>query len=124
VGRRKKGDDSARDSTEKVFVMDAGNSSLSAGSFRSLQKEEPNHLAGAETSAQPSAPAAISKSVPSFSTAQKVGLFAVVQHVRPFPFDREGLVTVAVIVALPILPLTLTMFSFQELVGRLLKVLF
>jgi len=57
------------------------------------------------------------------SLADLANSFAVVQHIRPFPFGREGLITVAVIVGLPILPLTLTMFSFQELVSRLLKVL-
>jgi len=58
------------------------------------------------------------------SLADLANSFAIVQHIRPFPFGREALIAVAVIVALPILPLTLTMFSFQELVGRLLKVLF
>jgi len=62
------------------------------------------------------------------SLADLANGFAIVQHIRPFPFGREALIAVAVIVAvivaLPILPLTLTMFSFQELVGRLLKVLF
>jgi hypothetical protein len=58
------------------------------------------------------------------SLADLANSFTVVKRVRPFPFGREAIVAVAVIVALPILPLTLTMFSFEELVGRLLKVLF
>lgn len=57
------------------------------------------------------------------SLADLANSFAVVQHIRPFPFGREAIITVAVIVVLPILPLTLTMFSFQELVSRVLKIL-
>jgi hypothetical protein len=58
------------------------------------------------------------------SLADLANSFTIVQHIRPFPFGREALIAVAVIVALPILPLTLTLFSFQELVSRLVKVLF
>jgi hypothetical protein len=49
--------------------------------------------------------------------------FAVVQNVRIFPFGREALIAVAFFIALPILPLTLTMFSLQEMVVRLVQVL-
>lgn len=57
------------------------------------------------------------------SLADLANSFAVVQHVVPFPFGREALISLVVMIALPILPLLLTMFSFKELVERLLKVL-
>jgi hypothetical protein len=57
------------------------------------------------------------------SLADLANSFAVVQHVQPFPFGREAIIAVAVFVALPLLPLSLTMFSFQEMVARLVKVL-
>jgi hypothetical protein len=57
------------------------------------------------------------------SLADLANSFAVVQHIRPFPFGREAIVAVAVVIALPILPLTLTMFSLQEMVARLVQVL-
>jgi hypothetical protein len=57
------------------------------------------------------------------SLADLANSFAVVQHIRPFPFGTETLVALAVFIALPILPLSLTMFSFQEIVTRLLGVL-
>jgi hypothetical protein len=57
------------------------------------------------------------------SLADLANSFAVVQHVRPFPFGAEAIVAVAIFIALPILPLSLTMFSFQEIVTRLLGVL-
>ena len=57
------------------------------------------------------------------SLADLANSFAVVQHVRPFPFGREAIIAVAVLIALPLLPLGLTMFSLQELVARLVNVL-
>jgi hypothetical protein len=48
--------------------------------------------------------------------------FEVVQGIRPFSFGRPALVTVAVCIVLPISPLIFTMFSFQELVQRLLQI--
>jgi hypothetical protein len=57
------------------------------------------------------------------SLADLANSFEVVQHIQPFPFGRPAIVAVAVCVALPILPLSLTMFSLQELVTRLVKVL-
>ena len=47
VRKRKKGDDTAKDITEAIFVMDAGDGSLPADFFRGLQKEERNHHADA-----------------------------------------------------------------------------
>jgi len=58
------------------------------------------------------------------SLADLANSFAIVQHVVPFPFGREALISLAVLIVLPLLPLLLTMFSLQELVERLLKVLF
>jgi hypothetical protein len=57
------------------------------------------------------------------SLADLANSFEVVQHIQPFPFGRPAIIAVAVCVALPILPLSLTMFSLQELVTRLVKVL-
>jgi hypothetical protein len=57
------------------------------------------------------------------SLADLANSFGIVEHIRPFPFGRSAVVAVAVNVALPILPLGLTMFSLQELVTRLVKVL-
>jgi hypothetical protein len=57
------------------------------------------------------------------SLADLANSFEVVQHIQPFPFGRPAIVAVAVCVALPILPLSLTMFSLQELVTRLVRVL-
>jgi hypothetical protein len=57
------------------------------------------------------------------SLADLANSFAIVQHIRPVPFGREAIIAVAVFVALPLLPLSLTMFSFQELVARLVNVL-
>jgi len=57
------------------------------------------------------------------SLADLANSFEVVEHIQPFPFGRSAIVAVAVCVVLPILPLSLTMFSLQELVARLVKVL-
>ncbi|HVP00297.1 MAG TPA: hypothetical protein VMT15_19635 [Bryobacteraceae bacterium] len=57
------------------------------------------------------------------SLADLANSFEVVQHIRPFPFGRPAIIAVAVLTALPILPLSLTMFSPQELVAQLLRVL-
>jgi hypothetical protein len=57
------------------------------------------------------------------SLADLANSFAVVQNIRPFPFGREAIFAVAVVIALPLLPLSLTMFSLQELVAKLMQVL-
>ena len=57
------------------------------------------------------------------SLADLANSFAVVQHIQPFPFGKEAIIAVAVFIVLPILPLTLTMFSLQELVARLVQIL-
>jgi hypothetical protein len=56
------------------------------------------------------------------SLADLANSFAVVQNIRPFPFGKQAIIAVAVFVALPLLPLSLTMFSLQELVARLVQV--
>ncbi len=56
------------------------------------------------------------------SLADLANSFAVVQSILPFPFGRSSLVGLVVVIALPLLPLALTMFPPQELVLRLLKV--
>jgi hypothetical protein len=57
------------------------------------------------------------------SLADLANSFAIVKSIVPFPFGRSSLIGLAVIVALPLLPLTLTMFSAQEIAVRLLKIL-
>lgn len=58
------------------------------------------------------------------SLADLANSFDVVQHIVPFPFGKESLIFLAVLIVLPLLPLLLTMFSAQELAERLLKVFF
>lgn len=48
--------------------------------------------------------------------------FSVVQAIIPFPFGRSTLVGLVVFIALPLLPLALTMFSLKELLTRLLQI--
>ena len=50
--------------------------------------------------------------------------FAVIQEMRVVPFSVKDLVRLAVITASPLLPLTLTIFSLEELVTRVIKILF
>jgi hypothetical protein len=57
------------------------------------------------------------------SLADMGNSFNVVRSIVPFPFGRNSLAGLAVIIAIPILPLTLTMFSLQELAVRLLRIL-
>ena len=49
--------------------------------------------------------------------------FEVVRSMRSVPFDRGLIVHLAILIALPMLPLALTMFSVEEMVERLLKLL-
>jgi hypothetical protein len=56
------------------------------------------------------------------SLADLSNSFEVVRSISVFPFGRRTLTQFAVIVALPILPLTLTMFPLSEIVGRLVKI--
>lgn len=50
--------------------------------------------------------------------------FAVVQEMHPVPFGMKDVARLAVATAAPLLPLALTVFSLEELVTRLIKVLF
>lgn len=50
--------------------------------------------------------------------------FSVVQAILPFPFGRSTLVGLVVFIALPLLPLALTMFSLKEILARLIQVVF
>jgi hypothetical protein len=50
--------------------------------------------------------------------------FTVVQEMRPVPFGLMDLARLAVVTLAPLVPLTLTIFSLEELVGRLINVLF
>lgn len=50
--------------------------------------------------------------------------FAVVQEMRVVPFSVKDLVRLAAITSAPLLPLTLTIFSLEELVTRVIKILF
>jgi hypothetical protein len=58
------------------------------------------------------------------SLADLANSFEIVRNVSAFPFGRRVLIQLGVIIALPILPLTLTMFPLDELLGRLLKIVF
>jgi hypothetical protein len=49
--------------------------------------------------------------------------FGIVQSITPFPFGKSSLIELAVIIAVPLLPLSLTMFSAKELGSRLLRIL-
>lgn len=57
------------------------------------------------------------------SLADLATSFGIVQSITPFPFGKSSLIELAVIIAVPLLPLSLTMFSAKELGSRLLKIL-
>lgn len=57
------------------------------------------------------------------SLADMGNSFAVVEDMRWAPFTLKTVLHLAVTILLPVLPLTLTMFSAQELLDRLVKVL-
>ena len=48
--------------------------------------------------------------------------FEVIKDMRLVPFNLQTVLQLAVITLLPVLPLTLTMISLEELLDRLLKV--
>jgi len=50
--------------------------------------------------------------------------FQVIREMRLVPFSRETVIELAVFALIPVLPLTLTLISFEELVTRALKVVF
>ncbi|MGZ4955352.1 MAG: hypothetical protein ACXV8Q_09585, partial [Methylobacter sp.] len=57
------------------------------------------------------------------SLADLQNSFEGIRHMRSFPFGKEILLQTAVIALLPILPLTLTMISLEDLVKRLIGIL-
>jgi hypothetical protein len=57
------------------------------------------------------------------SLADLVTSYAVVRDMRALPFGRNVLVRLAILIALPLLPLALTMFPFEVLLQQLIKVL-
>jgi len=52
------------------------------------------------------------------------GSFAAVKAMRPSPFGMRTVLQLAVVTLVPVVPLTLTMISLEELVMRLLKIIF
>ena len=50
--------------------------------------------------------------------------FEVVKGMRFVPFTLQTVLHLAIVTLLPVLPLTLTMISLEELLGRLLKLVF
>jgi hypothetical protein len=50
--------------------------------------------------------------------------YAIVQQMRLVPFGLKHVVTLACATAAPLLPLALTIFSLDELVSRLIKIIF
>jgi hypothetical protein len=48
--------------------------------------------------------------------------FAIVREMKLLPFGRDGFLRLVVVLALPLAPLTLTMFSAEELLKRLVQV--
>ncbi len=57
------------------------------------------------------------------SLADMAGSFEVIEGMRPFPFGKEAVISLVVMVALPLLPLLLTMFPLEELLAKLVKVI-
>lgn len=50
--------------------------------------------------------------------------FEIIKGIRPIPFTRETVIQFIVIIALPVLPLTLTMMPLEELITKFLGVIF
>jgi hypothetical protein len=57
------------------------------------------------------------------SLADLANSFAVIREMSPFPFGKEAVIQIVVTVALPFLPLLLTMFPLEELLSNFLKLL-
>jgi hypothetical protein len=58
------------------------------------------------------------------SLADMAGSFEIVQQMRWVPFTLRDVLQLAAIAVISVLPLTLTMLSLQELLERLLKMIF
>jgi hypothetical protein len=50
--------------------------------------------------------------------------YSVVTEVRLFPLTKQALIRLVIMIGLPFLPLTLTMFKLDEMVGRIFKFIF
>jgi hypothetical protein len=58
------------------------------------------------------------------SLSDLAGSYSIVREMNVVPFGAQDLSRLVLVTALPLLPLTLTVFSLEELVMRLLKVVF
>jgi hypothetical protein len=58
------------------------------------------------------------------SLADLEGSYSIIREMRIVPFGLQDISRLVVVTALPLLPLTLTIFSLEELVMRLLKIVF
>jgi hypothetical protein len=58
------------------------------------------------------------------SLADLANSFAVVNQIRLLPITRETLTRLLILVALPLLPLTLTMIPLDEIIRNLFKLAF
>lgn len=58
------------------------------------------------------------------SLADLGNAYSVVNHMRLLPFGKEAVIRLAIIIILPLLPLTLTMVSLETIVERLVKFVF
>jgi hypothetical protein len=47
--------------------------------------------------------------------------FSIIESMNPFPFGKAAAIRVAMMTALPLLPLVLTVIPFEELVDRLFR---
>jgi len=50
--------------------------------------------------------------------------YALVRDMRPVPFDMQDIVRLAAVTAVPLLPLGLIIFSFEQMLTQILKTLF
>jgi hypothetical protein len=50
--------------------------------------------------------------------------YSVVSEMRLFPITKQTLIRLVIMIALPLLPLTLTMFPLDEMIRRLFKFMF
>ena len=58
------------------------------------------------------------------SLADLSNSFEIIKSTRAFPFDIKNVIQLIVITVLPIAPLLLTMFSFEDLLLKMLNILF
>jgi hypothetical protein len=58
------------------------------------------------------------------SLADMANSYAVVSETRLFPISKQALLRLTIMIALPLLPLALTMFPLDEMIGRLFKLVF